>query len=117
MSRAITGNLASSFVVSMRSPRSKPRIAALRATATAYGAHPAKSRRALRPAVTGQVVIEPRVEHQQRPQDLAMIAPTAHVRRGQPRDRRGVDETAATQPRQLRLRHVTEGAGAPGRQA
>src|SRR5207244_344533 len=41
MSRAIIGNLASSFVASTRAPRSKPRSAALTASTTATGAHPA----------------------------------------------------------------------------
>src|SRR2546430_15607051 len=81
MSRAIIGNLASSFVASTRAPRSKPRSAALTASTTATGAHPASGGRPLSPALMRQVVIAPRIEHQEGPEDLSMVSPTLDVGR------------------------------------
>src|SRR5207244_11959855 len=82
MSRAIIGNLASSFVASTRPPRSKPRSAALTASTTAKGAHPASGGWPLSPALMRQVVIAPRVEHQEGPEGLALVSATLDAVRG-----------------------------------
>src|SRR6267378_1982044 len=91
MSRAIIGNLASSFVESTRAPRSKPRSAALTASTTAKGAHPV-SAALLGFDLGARVVIAPRIEHQQGPEDLAMIPPTFDVVRDEPRHGRRIEE-------------------------
>src|SRR5207245_4535871 len=99
MSRAIIGNLASSFVASTRAPRSKPRSAALTASTTATGAHPASGGRPLSPALMRQVVIAPRIEHQEGPEDLAMVSPTLDVGRDEPRHGRRIEEAAMSHAR------------------
>src|SRR5215467_5300996 len=97
MSRAITGNLASSLVASTRRPRSNPKSAALPAITIAHGTQAASRERPSGPAIMGHVVIAPCVEHHQRPQDLAMITATGDVLEGEPRDRGGLDEATSTQ--------------------
>src|SRR5947208_3136942 len=116
MSRAIIGNLASSFVASTRAPRSKPRSAALTASTTAKGAHPASGGWPLSPALMRQVVIAPRVEHQEAPEDLAMVSPTLDVVRDEPRHGRRIEEAAMSDARwaQARLHDAAQRPAQPG---
>src|SRR6266850_7127910 len=107
MSRAITGNLASSLVASTRPPRSKPKSAALPAIASANGAHAANRERFLSPAIMGQVVIAPCVEHHQGPQDLAVVSPTVDVLCGESCHHAWVDQAAAAHGRESRGHDVS----------
>src|SRR5881628_2777567 len=117
MSRAIIGNRASSFVASTRPPRSKPSSIALAASTTAKDAQPARGDRPLRPALMGQVVVAPRVEHQEGPEDLAMVLPTADVLRDEPRHGRRIEEAAMSHAgrEQSRLQHVAQRPTQPRR--
>src|SRR5438445_8099018 len=117
MSRAIIGNLASSFVASTRPPRSKPRSAALTASTTAKGAHPASGGRPLGPALMGQVVIAPGIEHQEGPEDLAVVSPPVDVVRDEPRHGRRIEEAATSHARrgQARLYDAAQRPAQPGR--
>src|SRR6266852_4669605 len=87
MSRAIMGNLASSLVASTRVPRSKPSSAAL----TVIGPRGVCGR-GLDPALMRQVVIAPGIEHHERPEDLAMVAPPIKMLRDELSHRRRVEK-------------------------
>src|SRR5215470_7658494 len=115
MSRAITGNRASSLVASTRWPRSKPKSAALPTLTIASGTHARSRERRLGPALMGQVVIAPGIEHHQGPEDLAMVSAAVDVLRGQPRHRALRDQAASSQRREAVLHDRTERAAQPGR--
>src|SRR5215510_7245903 len=115
MSRAITGNRASSLVASTRRPRSKPKSAALPAITIANGTHAGNRERRLGPAIIGQVVIAPRVEHHQGPEDLAMVSAAVDVLRGQLRHRDRIDQATSREGRELAFHDVTQRASEPGR--
>src|SRR5262245_6164653 len=115
MSRAITGNLASSLVASIRRPRSKPKSAALPAITIANGTQAASRARRSIPAIIGQVVIAPCVEHHQGPHDLEMVATNGDVLGGESRDRGRLDQAPSTQRREPGLHDRTERATQPRR--
>src|SRR5215510_14373682 len=115
MSRAITGNRASSLVASTRRPRSKPKSAALPAITSANGAHAASRERRLGPALMGQVVIAPGIEHHQSPEDLAMVSTAVDVLRGEPRHRVRSDQAAPSQGREVVVHDATKRAAQPNR--
>src|SRR5262249_12137966 len=114
MSRAMTGNRASSLVASTRRPRSKPKSAALPTITIANGAHAASRVRRLGPGLMGQVVIAPGIEHHQGPENLAMVSTAVDVLRGQPRHRARSDQAAPSQRREAVFHDATKSAAQPG---
>src|SRR5262249_22699548 len=115
MSRAITGNRASSFVASTRRPRSKPKSAALPPSTIASGAHARSRDGPLGPAAMRQVVIAPGIEHHQGPEDLAMVSAAVDVPGGQPRHRALRDQAASSQGSEAVFHDATKRAAKPGR--
>src|SRR5262249_54103741 len=114
ISRAITGNLASSLVASTRRPRSKPKSAALPAITIANGTHaPPNRERRSGPAFMGQVVVAPRIQHHQGPQDLAVVPTTCDVLRCQSRHHGWIDQAAPTRCREVVHHDLTEGTTQP----
>src|SRR5215467_2872523 len=96
MSRAITGNRVSSLVAKMRVPKSKKRRIALTASNAVSRRGDA---RPSAPALIGQVVVAPGVEHEQGPENLAMVPLAADVLGDEARHCRGLEETAPGDPR------------------
>src|ERR1700730_9833125 len=84
ISRAISGNRASSLVDRTCAPKSKKSSAAhstIKASQLRSG-----------PALIGQVVVAPRVEHQEAPEDLPVVGPTRQVLADELGDRGGLEE-------------------------
>src|SRR5262249_6103421 len=96
MSRASSGNRVSSLVVKTRVPKSKNRRIALTASNAVSRRSDARSSA---PALIGQVVIAPSVEHEQGPENLAMVPPAADVLGDKAGHGRGLEETAPCDPR------------------
>src|SRR5690349_5774347 len=95
MSRAMSGNRVSSLVVNTRAPKSKNRSTALTASSAA------RRRRGTRvsaPALIGQVVVAPGVEHEEAPEDLAMVAAAPDVFGHQSRNRHRIEEASPRDP-------------------
>src|SRR5215831_8720588 len=112
MSRASNGNRVSSLVVKTRVPKSKNRRIALTASNAVSGRSGA---RPLAPALIGQVVVAPGVEHEQGPENLAMIPLAADVLGDEARHRRWLEETAPCDPRrgEAVLEERPEGSSQP----
>src|SRR5262249_49140803 len=96
MSRAISGNRVSSLVVKTRVPKSKNRSTALTASSTATRQ---SDERRSEPALIGQIVVAPGVEHEEAPQHLAMVALATHVLGDESCHRRRLEEAATCNPR------------------
>src|SRR5258707_1490322 len=101
ISRAIRGNRVSSLVDRTRAPKSKKSSAALSAIKTTTPA-----RRRLKcttgrprsgPALIGQVVVAPGVEHQEIPEDLAVVRLTRQVLADELCDRGGLEQATTCQ--------------------
>src|SRR6266851_7070199 len=96
ISRAISGNRVSSLVDRTWAPKSKKSSAALRAIKTTIPAReqlePMTVRPQSGPALIGQVVVAPRVEHQEAPEDLSVVGPTRQVLADELGDRGGLEQ-------------------------
>src|SRR3984893_15202578 len=109
MSRAISGNRVSSLVERTCAPKSKKSSAALSAIKTTQ---PRSG-----PALIGQVVVTPRVEHQEAPEDLPVVGPARQVLADELGDRGGVEQATACDPvrSQALPQNVPERPAQPGR--
>src|SRR6266446_1673978 len=87
ISRAMRGNRVSSLVDRTCAPKSKKSSAALRAITTT---HPRSI-----PAFIGQVVVAPRVEHQEAPEDLPVVGPARQMLADELGDRGGLEQATA----------------------
>src|SRR5260370_3860019 len=87
ISRAMRGNRVSSLVDRTCAPKSKKSSAALRAITTT---HPRSI-----PAFIGQVVVAPRVQHQEAPEDLPVVGPARQMLADELGDRGGLEQATA----------------------
>src|SRR5260370_3066559 len=96
ISRAISGNRVSSLVDRTWAPKSKKNSAAPRAIKPTIPARARLESTVVRPrsgpALIGQVVVAPRVEHQEAPEDLSVVAPARQVLADELGDHGGLEE-------------------------